>query len=319
MRLFWYNVHMKKTITFFAIIASLAVIIPFISTKTAFADEVTAQSGSASVTVDATPVASPASATADVSSDKQAIAEDAPVILPTNPFYFAKEFARGVRMFFTFGKINKAKYELQITDEKAQELKQVENLAPQNTKGIERAISNYSDNVASLKTRLEALKDTSQNPNVDSLLNDLNSRAASHDAIFEELKNKNTEIKTAAESAQTQINDAATEASIKLDTPEKMKSRLENVLQDQTGATPASQVRVTNMINRIEQKAGSGQSEEIKTNLESVRLDVLKSAQTQMEALPLKSRSSDGGIKNETENGSSSVAPLEPAAISPRE
>jgi hypothetical protein len=38
--------------------------------------------------------------------------------LPTSPFYFLKEWGRGIRMFFTFDPIKKSELEIKISDEK---------------------------------------------------------------------------------------------------------------------------------------------------------------------------------------------------------
>ncbi len=84
---------MKKTLTFFALILSLAAIVPFIPVKTAFADEITAQSSdNAFVSEPAADGANSSQAAQVASSDNQVIFEDEPVILPTNPFYFTKEY-----------------------------------------------------------------------------------------------------------------------------------------------------------------------------------------------------------------------------------
>jgi len=45
-----------------------------------------------------------------------------PGLLPTNPFYFLKEWGRGVRQLFAFNPIKKAELELRFTNEKAAEL-----------------------------------------------------------------------------------------------------------------------------------------------------------------------------------------------------
>lgn len=241
---------MKKSLTFFTIVFLLAAIMPFIPIKAAFAHEITAQSSdNASITVEASPVSEPAPPSTDspqaasaVPSVTRAISEDEPVILPTNPFYFAKEFARSIRMFFTFGRLNKAAYELQVADEKAQELKQVEDLAPENSEGIEKAVDNYSQNVDRLKARLESLKETSSNPNVSALLDNLTTRAMSHEALLEGLKDRNSAIKEKIQTAEENINTAVSEASMKFDSPEQMKARVQKTASDEESSEKESSV-----------------------------------------------------------------------------
>src|SRR3989344_6012567 len=68
-----------------------------------------------------------------------------PTLLPTNPFYFLKEFGRSVRQVFTFNPIAKAKLELRIVNEKAAEVKKVQELRGEDEKGLAKAIRNYQE------------------------------------------------------------------------------------------------------------------------------------------------------------------------------
>ena len=114
----------------------------------------------------------------------------APRLLPTNPFYFLKEWRRGIQRLFTFNPVAKAALELNFTDEKAVELKTVEEKRSDDAKGIEKAIKNYEEATDRLEQRLEALKDMSNNPNLDRLLADLALRRERHIKLFEDLSSK---------------------------------------------------------------------------------------------------------------------------------
>ena len=48
-----------------------------------------------------------------------------PGLLPTSPFYFLKEWRRGVQRIFTFNAVNKAELELKFANEKAAEAQEV--------------------------------------------------------------------------------------------------------------------------------------------------------------------------------------------------
>lgn len=130
-----------------------------------------------------------------------------PGILPTNPFYFLKELGRGVKLFFIFDPVSKAEYELNVANERAAELKGVVDLDPENTKAIERALTNYNENVARLRARLESLRRSSNNPNIDKLLERLADRASRHRRLFEELKEKNSALKDRLEQAGNRLID----------------------------------------------------------------------------------------------------------------
>src|SRR3989344_4905333 len=89
-----------------------------------------------------------------------------PGILPTSNFYFLKSFVRGVQRAVTFNAVGRAELELKIVNEKAAELKKVsENNV--GDEGLEKAIANYKENTERLKSRFEALKETSENPKIE--------------------------------------------------------------------------------------------------------------------------------------------------------
>jgi HEPN domain-containing protein len=113
--------------------------------------------------------------------------EKEPKLLPTSPFYFLKEWGRGIRMFFTFDPIAKAELELKIANEKAAELAAIVEKEPQNEKAIEKALSNYQKSRERLSKRLESLKETSQNPNVDRLLSKVIDQELKHIEFFDTL------------------------------------------------------------------------------------------------------------------------------------
>ena len=113
-----------------------------------------------------------------------------PGLLPTNPFYFLKEFKRSITRFFTFNPVSKAELELKIADEKAVELKKVEEARPNDKPAIEKALGNYQDSQDRLKQKFESLKEISKNPNIDNLLEKLADRMIKHEKLVEEINKK---------------------------------------------------------------------------------------------------------------------------------
>ena len=120
--------------------------------------------------------------------------EDAHGILPTNPFYFFKEFSRGIRRFFIFNPVRRAEFELDVLEEKAEELEIVESLSPENINALNRAIENYDENVDRLRENLERLSEESDNPNIDELLERLNERMDRHNELFDELIERHQDL-----------------------------------------------------------------------------------------------------------------------------
>ena len=151
-------------------------------------------------------------------------------LLPTNPFYFVKEWERKVRLFVAVSPIKRAELELKFTSEKAAELKKVAENNPENKEALEKAIDNYNRGVDRLRIRLEALQETSDNPNIDELLERLTDRTAKHQQLFEELKDKHQLVGDELGKSQDKVNEAMTQVFNKLDKTEKLQERLEKIL-----------------------------------------------------------------------------------------
>lgn len=113
-----------------------------------------------------------------------------PGLLPTNPFYFVKEWSRAARRLFTFDPIKKAELELKITNEKAAELKRIGETTPENVNALSRALENYREAQERLEIRITGLQDVSQNPNISRILVDLTDRAVRHEKLFSELSER---------------------------------------------------------------------------------------------------------------------------------
>jgi len=108
-------------------------------------------------------------------------------ILPTSPFYFLKEWGRGIKMFFTFNPVSKAELELKISDEKIAELAAVSEKDPQNEKAVEKSLANYEASREKLAKRLMSLEDTSNNPNLDKLIDKIFEQEVKHIEVFDQV------------------------------------------------------------------------------------------------------------------------------------
>jgi len=111
-------------------------------------------------------------------------------LLPTSPFYFLKEWGRGIRMFFTFNPVSKAELELKIADEKADEITAISEKEPQNEKALEKALANYQKSRERLAQRLNSLEITSENPNIDKLIDKIFEQEVKHIEVFDEISQK---------------------------------------------------------------------------------------------------------------------------------
>ena len=208
------------------------------------------------------------------------LGESNPRILPTSTFYFLKEWGRGIQRAITFSSIGKARLELKFTNEKAAELKRVDELQGDEEGAITTAIDNYQDAVQRLRVRLDAIGDTSENPNVDRLLDSLTERAMRHNQLFEELKEKHEDIRERFELAQSYIDEAIRPISEKFDTPEKFKARLEKAAdaQKETFLKPLKTVKTINRWREVIE------SDEIRGKLIEVKDDLIVKFEARIKA-----------------------------------
>lgn len=183
-----------------------------------------------------------------------------PGILPTSPLYLFKEFTRGLQSFFTFNPVSKARLELKFADERAAELKVI--VEEKEGRGVERAIKNYQANMERLKNRLRSLNETSVNPNVDKLLDELAERAVNHQEILSGLKGKTLEVNKEIESVQEMVDSLLIVGLENLDLPEKVEIRFEKILKKLN--QPLGELKSLNIISRLE---GKIEKEEIRNKL----------------------------------------------------
>lgn len=178
-----------------------------------------------------------------------------PTILPGNPLYFLKNISRGVQSFFTFNSVKKAELELRFADERLVEAKTLVEKSPENTAALQNAIESYQERVAALETRLEGLSETSQNPNVNALLEKVTDRAIKHEKLFDEIISKTAEGAPEAQaivaSAQGKIFDAVFVIPRKFEDAETFAGRIEKAVEQQEGSFIAP-LRAVEILNRLE-------------------------------------------------------------------
>lgn len=194
-----------------------------------------------------------------------------PGLLPTSPFYFLKEFGRAIRRTVTLDSVKKAELELRIINEKAVELKKVEENQPQNTAAIQKAIQNYQANQQRLTEKFENLKENSSNPNVDKLLQEFADRAVKHAKVFNELETKfenNQEVAKIVSAVREKSGEVAAAAAGK-DEPAKFAAKVEQVLTTARGSD-LKHVRSVEILDNFIRKA----PEAVRVSLEKVKEDI---------------------------------------------
>lgn len=204
-----------------------------------------------------------------------------PTLLPSSPFYFFKTLGRGIQRAFTFNPVRRVELELRFADEKIAEAKKLAETSPEREQAISRAVANYRTSTERLKAEFERLAETSQNPNVERLLEKLADRAVKHEKVVAELKEKfsgQKDLRGAIDAAGETIGEAVA-AAAKRDTPDKFAAKLEKALVETKGGD-LKHVRSLEIIDRIHAKADSA----LREKLAGIREDFAERFKEDLEA-----------------------------------
>jgi hypothetical protein len=207
-----------------------------------------------------------------------------PGILPTSPFYFLKSITRNIKRVFTINPVKKTELELEIANQQAAEIKKLEEVAPNRVDAISKAVANYQTNVERLKNRLDELKETSQNPNINELVEKLTNRSIKHQQLFDELKNKfedNKELGQQIEVVQEKISEAVAKVPEKFDNPEAFRERIEKIFKLQPEEV-VNELKKLEIIDRIGSKIPAEQGREI----EIMKENIVKEIGDKIEKMP---------------------------------
>ena len=179
-----------------------------------------------------------------------------PGTLPTSPFYFVKEWRRAIQRVFTFNAIKRADLELNILNERAAEAQKISEDDSQNIEAVKSALQNYIEAHNRLANKLKALKETSQNPNMDKLLDKLVEKTAKHKKLFEDVSKEfddNDEIKKLTKFAQDNLDETVSLASEK-DEEKKFSERLKKDAEEEIDDKEDAYEKVAEQIKEAEEK-----------------------------------------------------------------
>ncbi len=110
-----------------------------------------------------------------------------PGLLPTNPFYFFKEWGRAIMRATTSGAVPQANLEVRFVNEKAAELQQVDAISGMNVNALTAALRTYDSEQILLQRNLASLPGVSQDPSVSDVLTAISSLTPSHERLLDAL------------------------------------------------------------------------------------------------------------------------------------
>ncbi len=204
----------------------------------------------------------------EVALDEAVEAEDLeisePRLLPDSPFYFLKTWRRGIRSFFTFGRVNKANLKLRYASEKLLETRKLAEKI-KDPEIIKRAAENYDKEIGQIKAAADKIRETAtENPKVGKFLDKFTKYQVLHQKVLEKL-----EEQVPAE-AQERIRETREnhlqnfgEVMLKLEEKAKIQTRLENNLGELKGSE-FKQFKNLEILKNLEEKAPAGAKEAIR-------------------------------------------------------
>lgn len=161
-----------------------------------------------------------------------------PRVLPDSPFYFLKNWGRGIQELFTLNTIAKAKLRARFANEMLMELKRMIQ-AERDPEEIREAIENYQREMERIRERAEKIKEKAQeNPEIEEFLDKFVKHQLLHQRLLEKLENQvPSEVLEKIRQARERHLEKFAEVMTKLeDRGEKIRERLEEQMEGIEGS-----------------------------------------------------------------------------------
>ncbi|MFH1968419.1 MAG: DUF5667 domain-containing protein [bacterium] len=175
-------------------------------------------------------------------STDQITAEDLevsdPTLLPDNPFYFLKEWRRGIQSFFAFGQLKKAELQQQFASERLLEIQKLVEEGKLDSKILEKATEKYERTMDKIKERADKIKENAtENEEVSKFLEKFTNQQVLHEKILQRLEEKvPDDVLEKIRQAREQHLKRFGEVMQKLEAnQERITERIQNALQNRQG------------------------------------------------------------------------------------
>ncbi len=206
-----------------------------------------------------------------------------PTLLPDSPFYFLKNWGRGIRSFFAFDPVKKAELKERFASEKLMELKKL-NEQGKNAEIIQRAAKNYREEVERVKEAAERIKERAEeSERVGTFLDKFIQHQALHQRILQKLEEQVPpeafqKIKEARERHIEKFGEVITRLE---ENKEKIRERLEKNLQEVKGSK-FKNFKNLEILKHLEEKV----PEKAKEAIQKARENILKRLELEIEEMP---------------------------------
>jgi hypothetical protein len=198
-----------------------------------------------------------------------------PRLLPDSPFYFVKNWWRGLRLAFTFNPVKDAQLRAKFANEKLLELKKLAE-KKKDPKILEKARRNYEKEVEALQKAAEKLKTVKDKKAVESFLDKFIRHQILHQKLLEKLEKQVPEeafekIKKARERHLERFKDVM----LKLEEMDKLPERLEKALEKAKGSA-LKEFKQLEILRKIREKVKDEKAKEALEKAEAKVLNRLK-------------------------------------------
>lgn len=236
------------------------------------------------------PIAEPEPEIIEVELDEAVEAADLeisePKLLPNSPFYFLKNWQRGIQTAFTFNSIKKAELKLRHSSEKLLEARKLAEKT--DDPGIlKEAAENYEKDINKTKEMTDKIEEkASENPNVAGFLDKFTKQQILHYKILEKLEEKvpETALQKIKETRELHLQRFG-EVMEKLENKEEIPERLEKNLKEIKGSE-FKDFKNLQILKGIEEKA----PEAIKEKIQEVRKNKLEELKEKLAEMPLQNQ-----------------------------
>lgn len=175
-------------------------------------------------------------------------------LLPSNPFYFVKKWTRSIQRAFTTDVFAKIKFDWNVTNERAGELKKMAEVLPVKRVAILAAVDNYQTSLRYFSGQVGGLREIGSDAARDEFLDLLFDRMLKHTVLLEDLVNQFKDDGEVAgrlrQANQETVNFIASLAQ-KLDQSESFRARFQRAINNQD--IPFREFRAAEILDRLEE------------------------------------------------------------------
>jgi len=205
-----------------------------------------------------------------------------PKLLPDNPFYFLKNWARGIQSVLTFDPVKKAELRMKFANEKLMEAKKIVEKT-EDPEVIKKATENYQQEIEQIKERVEGIEGTAKDhPRIEKFLDVFTHQQTLHQKLLQKLE---TQVPSEAfekiKEAREEHLERFQEIMLKLeDRKEVITEKLDKILEEQKGSQ-FKEFKNLEVLKNLEEKV----PEEAKEAIQKAQEKVMERLQENLEKM----------------------------------